>query len=185
MSAILLENNGKFSSSKRTRHIKIKYYHMKEKKDDGEIRFEHCPTEQMWADINTKPKQGSAFREFRGHVMGIPAEYNDDDYRTKIPSTVPKSMLPMTKAQWASKECVGGDVSDTLLGSRIVATKPTKKVTWNSVIETQAQQTNSVPTSHVSLRMVQGRKWSMNVYQSCRLRGDTLDRAWKSAFVDR
>ena len=69
MSAILLENNGKLSSSKRTRHIKIKYYHMKEKKDDGEISFEHCPTEQMWADINTKPKQGAAFREFRGHVL--------------------------------------------------------------------------------------------------------------------
>ena len=178
MSAILLENNGKFSSSKRTRHIKIKYYHMKEKKDDGEIRFEHCPTEQMWADINTKPKQGSVFREFRGHVMGIPAEYNDDDYRTKIPSTVPKSMLPMTKAQWASKECVGGNVSDT-------PEKPKKGVTWNPVIETQAQQTNSVPTSHVSLRMVQGRKWSMNAYRSYRLRGYTLDRAWKSAFVDR
>ena len=72
---------------------------------------------------------------------------------------------------------VGGDVSDT-------PAKPTKGVTWNSVIETQAQQTNSVPTSHVSLRMVQGRKWSMNAYQSCRLKGYTLDRAWKSAFVD-
>ena len=61
MSAILIKTNGKFSSSKRTKHIKIKYYHMKEKKDDGEIRFKHCPTEQMWADINTKPKQGAVF----------------------------------------------------------------------------------------------------------------------------
>ena len=47
MSAILLETNGKFSSSNRTRHIKIKFFHMKEKNDKGEIRFEHCPTEQM------------------------------------------------------------------------------------------------------------------------------------------
>ncbi len=61
MSAILLETNGKFSSLKHTRHIKIKYYHMKEKKDDGKIQFKHCPTEQMWADINTKPKQGAVF----------------------------------------------------------------------------------------------------------------------------
>jgi hypothetical protein len=57
---------------------------MKEKKDDGEIRFEHCPTEQMWADINTKPKQGAVFREFRGHVMGVPAGYNDDEYKKLI-----------------------------------------------------------------------------------------------------
>ena len=65
-----------------------------------------------------------------------------------------------------------------------MAAKPAKKVTWNSVIGTQAQQTNSVPTSRVSLRMVQGRKRSMSAYQSCRLRGDTLERAWKSAFID-
>ena len=106
MSAILLETNGKFSSSKRTRHIKIKFFHMKEKNDEEEIQFEHCPTKQMWADINTKPKQGAAFRKFRGHVMGIPNDYNDDNYKHIVPSEVPKSMLPVTKAQLASKECV-------------------------------------------------------------------------------
>ena len=61
MSAILLETNSKFSSSKLTRHIKIKNYHMKENKDDGGIQFGHCPTEQMWADINTKPNQSAVF----------------------------------------------------------------------------------------------------------------------------
>jgi hypothetical protein len=35
MSAILLETNGKLSSLKHTKHIKIKYYHMNDKKDDG------------------------------------------------------------------------------------------------------------------------------------------------------
>jgi hypothetical protein len=106
MSAILLETNGKFSSSKRIRHIKIKFFHMKENNDKREIQFEHCPTKQMWADINTKPKQGAAFRKFRGHVMGIPNDYNDDNYKHIVPSEVPKSMLPVTKAQLASKECV-------------------------------------------------------------------------------
>ena len=68
---------GRASSSKRTKHIKVKYYFMKDKVDWGEITIEHCPTEQMWTDINKKPKQGAVFRDFRGHVMGIPADYND------------------------------------------------------------------------------------------------------------
>jgi hypothetical protein len=84
MSAILLEANGKASSSRRTKHIKVEYFYIKEKVDDGEIVIEHCPTEQMGTDINTKPKQGKVFRKFRGHVMGIPTKYNDDDYKKEV-----------------------------------------------------------------------------------------------------
>ena len=81
MSAILLEKNGKASSSKRTKHIKVKYFYIKEKVDNGEIEIEHCSTDQMWTDINTQPKQGAVYRVFRGHVMGIPADdYIDKDY---------------------------------------------------------------------------------------------------------
>ncbi len=40
MSAILLEMNGKASSSKRTKHIKVKYFYVKEKVDNGEIEIE-------------------------------------------------------------------------------------------------------------------------------------------------
>ncbi len=93
MSAILLETNGKASSSKRTKHIKVKYFFIKDKVDQGEITIEHCPTEQMWTDINTKPKQGLAFRVFCGHVMGIPADYKDSDYKGKVPLTPVVSML--------------------------------------------------------------------------------------------
>jgi hypothetical protein len=63
-SAILLET----SSSKRTKHIKVKYYLIKDKVDQKEIAIEHCPTKQMRTDINTKPKQGTVFHLFRGHV---------------------------------------------------------------------------------------------------------------------
>jgi len=56
ISAILLETNGKASSSKRTKHIKVKYFYVKDKIDQREIVVEHCPTEQMWTDINTKPR---------------------------------------------------------------------------------------------------------------------------------
>ena len=95
--------NGKASSSRQTKHIKVKYFYIKEKVADGEIAVEHCPTEQMWTDINTKPKQGAVLREFRGNVIGIPAVYNDKDYQGKVKSI---SMPPVPKTRKASKECV-------------------------------------------------------------------------------
>ncbi len=41
MSAILLETNGKASSTKRTKHIKVKYFYIKDKIGQGEIVLEH------------------------------------------------------------------------------------------------------------------------------------------------
>ncbi len=94
MSVILLETNGKVSSLKRTKHIKVKYFFIKDKVNQGKITIEHCPTEQMWTDINTEPKQGLVFRVFRGHVMGIPVDYKDWDYEGKVLLTPIMSMLP-------------------------------------------------------------------------------------------
>ncbi len=47
MSAILLETNGKASSSKRSKHIKVKYFYFKDKIDQGKIIVNHCPAGQM------------------------------------------------------------------------------------------------------------------------------------------
>ncbi len=64
-------------------------------------------------DINTKPKQGAVFRAFRGHVMGIPADYNDASFVTRCnfrpPNWVPEpvSMLPIPRDRVAAQECVG------------------------------------------------------------------------------
>jgi hypothetical protein len=81
ISLILLKTNGQASGSKCTKHIKVKYYFIKDKVGQGEITIEHCPTNQMWTYINTKPKQGLVFCMFRGHVMGIPKDYRDSDYK--------------------------------------------------------------------------------------------------------
>ena len=43
-SAILLEANGKMSSSKRTKHIKAKYFFITDKIEQGEVKIEHLPT---------------------------------------------------------------------------------------------------------------------------------------------
>ena len=49
-SAILLENNGKKSSSKRTRHINITYYFITDRIKNDELEIEYCPTDNMFAD---------------------------------------------------------------------------------------------------------------------------------------
>ncbi len=137
MSAILLKMIGKASSLKRTKHIKVKYFFIKEKVDNGEIVIEHCPTEQMWSDINTKPKQGKVFREFWGHVMGIPTDYNDDDYRKDVVTIPPVStMLPIPRAKEALQECVGENLigprgeqrnEQSPVHSNLTATRPTEE----------------------------------------------------------
>jgi hypothetical protein len=110
MSAILLKINGQASNSKHTKHIEVKYYFIKDKVGQGEITIKHCPTDKMWTDINTKPKQGFVFRVFRRHAMGIPTDYRDLDYEGKVPLVLSKvPMLPLTKEQLASQECVGED----------------------------------------------------------------------------
>ena len=38
--------------------------------------MEHCPTEAMIADYNTKPLQGKLFIEFRNLIMGV----NEEDF---------------------------------------------------------------------------------------------------------
>jgi hypothetical protein len=63
----------------------------------------------MWTDINTKPKQGVVYCIFRGHVMGIPADYKDSNYAGKVPISPAVLMLPLAKEQLAPQECVGGD----------------------------------------------------------------------------
>ena len=70
-SAILLEKNGKASSSKRTKHINIRYFFITDRINSGEVSVEWCPTEEMIGDFATKPLQGALFRKFRDLIMGI------------------------------------------------------------------------------------------------------------------
>jgi hypothetical protein len=71
-SAIHMANNGK-SISNRTRHIKVRYFFVKQYLDNGEFRLEHCPTKEMIADILTKPLQGELFLELRDLLLGYEA----------------------------------------------------------------------------------------------------------------
>ena len=51
-STILLAENGKASSGKRTRHINIRYFFVKDRVASGEVKIEHCPTKDMVGDFS-------------------------------------------------------------------------------------------------------------------------------------
>ena len=70
-STMKLAKNGKRSSGKMTRHIKIRYFFVTDKIKKGEVVLVHCPTEEMIADYFTHPLQGKMFRYFCDLIMGI------------------------------------------------------------------------------------------------------------------
>jgi hypothetical protein len=66
-----IEKNGRSSCSKRTRHMNIRYFFVKDQVDSKRVRIEHCPTADMIADYFTKPLQGAPFRKLRDLIMNI------------------------------------------------------------------------------------------------------------------
>lgn len=69
MSTMSLIANGR-GSANRTRHINIRYFFVKDRVEAKEVVVKHMPTQDMLADLFTKPLQGSLFRKLRGAVIG-------------------------------------------------------------------------------------------------------------------
>ena len=69
-SSILLERNGRCSSTKLTKHMNIRYFYVTEQVRKKAIHVTHCPTEEMVGDFFTKPQQGSLFIKMRNYIMG-------------------------------------------------------------------------------------------------------------------
>jgi hypothetical protein len=96
MSALSLEKNGRVSSSKRIKHIKAKYFLIKDSYGAGKIDIKFCPTDKMWADVLTKLLQGQKFRDMWVFIQNCPQDYDDDKEK--------KSMNPQDVA--SLRECV-------------------------------------------------------------------------------
>jgi hypothetical protein len=73
MSCIAVLARGR-SGAERTRHIAIRYYWTKERVDNGEMRIVHKGTKEMYANILTKPLQGSQFIYERECLTGWTAD---------------------------------------------------------------------------------------------------------------
>jgi hypothetical protein len=68
MSTIAMAKKGK-STSKRTKHIAIRYFFVKDRIESNEIKVEYLNTDDMVADILTKPLQGAKFFKLRALLM--------------------------------------------------------------------------------------------------------------------
>jgi hypothetical protein len=119
-STILLENNDKMSSSKRTKHIKAKFFFITDRIEQGDVTVEWLPTDKMWIDVNMKPKTGLAYRRDRAMIMNCPINLPDETIlHRKLPGTydaqgvklidAPKRTVQTseTKPALRLQECVG------------------------------------------------------------------------------
>ena len=110
-SAILLEKNGQRSSSKRTRHLEVRYFFVTDNVKRKRLTICHCPTGDMIGDFFTKPLQGSAFRKLLKLVLNI-----SDDVIDQPP-----------------QECVGTGRSDDKSGhGQTGHSRPDIPMTWKS-----------------------------------------------------
>jgi hypothetical protein len=90
-SAILLEVNGRGSSSKRTRHIDIRHFFVKDRIAGKEVSVKYCPTEEMVSDFFTKPLQGALFRKLRRANMNNDSHGHDHgDHRSLLSTDAPR-----------------------------------------------------------------------------------------------
>ena len=122
MSTLSLEKNGRLSSSKRTKHIKAKYFFIKHYYDSGDINLRYCPTEQMWADVLTKPLQGVQFRQMRAILMNCPIDYSEDPIKS---STVLPMKPRLLQPKISPRECV-----EVTSSSPKPKSGGKKKITW-------------------------------------------------------
>ncbi len=115
----LLMKNEQFSSRKETKHIRATFFFIKDRIDFGDIREVHCPTEEMWAEVLTKPLQSKAFRVMRSKLMNCSEAYKDSEMNNENraqakdaekqcnASPVPGRMSLRAPTQ-TLQECVGG-----------------------------------------------------------------------------
>jgi hypothetical protein len=122
-SSIILENNGKAPSSKRTKHINIWYLFITNRVSKEEVSVLWCPTGDMIGDYAAKPLQGALFRKFRDHIMGVtpardpgPGQANGVVSKTESNKSKPKKgkviRLVQPGKEAAPQECVGSRTRD-------------------------------------------------------------------------
>jgi hypothetical protein len=111
--SILLENNGRMSCGKGSKHIHIRYFFVTDRINKKEIRVEHCPTKEMIADYYTKPLQGSLFQKFRDLVLGIKME-DINEYKESYKATLKDFGLDDSNMATSNpQECVGNKIEET------------------------------------------------------------------------
>jgi hypothetical protein len=114
ISSQLLIKKGKTLSGKKTKHIKSKFFFIKDRVDSGEIKVIDYPTEERWADVLMKPLQGMAFRTMRAELMTCQVNYDkNDECESDLANQKQQAARRGTKtainrtASMSPQECVG------------------------------------------------------------------------------
>ncbi len=129
MSTSSLAKNGYVSSSKPTKHIKAKYFFIHHYHNPQELDLQYCPTEQMWANILTKPLQGPKFHMMRAFLMNFPVEYYEDP--PFIPSPLPTLVpTPLSKNPYGSPIKWSLNPTSVLMKPQIPSIRPSS---WGCV----------------------------------------------------
>jgi hypothetical protein len=165
MSTLSLAKNGYVSSSKRSKHIKAKYLYIRHYHNLGEITLRYCPTDVMWADVLTKPLQGSKFRTMRAFLMNCPVDYSENpvisprpvlqQLLTHIPMK-PRVLLPST----SPRECVRAQPLDTKVSFSSDKLLPvsfapnTKNIRWRDALLSDRATSTSSPLGSSPVRIV-------------------------------
>ena len=71
------------SSSKKTKHIRHRFFLIKDRVESGDVEIAYKPTGSMWCNILTKPKHGSVFRKLRINLMNVPQDCDDEAERLR------------------------------------------------------------------------------------------------------
>ena len=64
---LLAQGNGSF---KRAKHIKVRYFWLKDLIDEEEIELQYIPSEELVADLLTKSIAGAKFKYLRDKLLG-------------------------------------------------------------------------------------------------------------------
>ena len=70
-SAIKLESNGMKSMGQRSKHINNRCFFIADQIKKGNVKVEHCPTDDMAGHCHTKPLQGSKFTKHRTSSVNL------------------------------------------------------------------------------------------------------------------
>jgi hypothetical protein len=61
-------------SFKRAKHIKVRFFWLKQLLDEGTVKLRYVPTAEMVSDIMTKPLVGAKFKYLVGKLLGYKAQ---------------------------------------------------------------------------------------------------------------
>ena len=68
---LLEQGTGSF---KRAKHIKVRFFWLKDLIDDGEVILIYVPSEELVADMLTKATTGAKFKYLRDKLLGVMEE---------------------------------------------------------------------------------------------------------------